>query len=103
MRSVATVGLAAFAVAVTLSGCSGTATKRCRRRRRPPRPSLVPAAAHNQQDDVMFAHHMIPHHQQGDRDERHAPGKQGIDPWVVDLAKQIKAAQGPRSSRCRAG
>src|SRR5215204_1972296 len=50
--------------------------------------------AHNQAD-VMFAQHMIPHHQQAIEMSDVILGKQGIDGRVVDLAKQIKAAQGP--------
>ena len=43
----------------------------------------------------MFAHHMIPHHQQAIEMTDIVLGKQGIDPRVTDLATQIKAAQGP--------
>ncbi|OBI98718.1 DUF305 domain-containing protein [Mycobacterium asiaticum] len=50
--------------------------------------------AHNDQD-VMFAQHMIPHHQQAIQMSDMILGKQGIDPRVIDLANQIKAAQGP--------
>jgi uncharacterized protein (DUF305 family) len=50
--------------------------------------------AHNQ-SDVMFAQHMIPHHQQAVEMSDVVLAKQGIDPRVTDLAKQIKAAQGP--------
>ncbi|KQH80122.1 hypothetical protein AO501_08115 [Mycobacterium gordonae] len=50
--------------------------------------------AHNDQD-VMFAQHMIPHHQQAIQMSDIILGKQGIDPRVIDLANQIKAAQGP--------
>lgn len=54
----------------------------------------APAAAHNQAD-MMFAHMMIPHHQQAIEMSDIILAKQGIDPRVVDLATQIKAAQGP--------
>lgn len=50
--------------------------------------------AHNAQD-VTFAQSMIPHHQQAIEMSDIVLGKQGIDPRVVDLATQIKAAQGP--------
>ena len=50
--------------------------------------------AHNQAD-VMFAQHMIPHHQQAIEMSDILLTKQGIDPRVTELAKQIKAAQGP--------
>src|SRR6478735_5552910 len=52
------------------------------------------AEAHNDAD-VMFAKHMIPHHQQAIEMSDMLLGKQGIDPRVVQLANQIKAAQGP--------
>jgi uncharacterized protein (DUF305 family) len=52
------------------------------------------AEAHNDAD-VMFAQHMIPHHQQAIEMSDMLLGKQGIDPRVVQLANQIKAAQGP--------
>jgi uncharacterized protein (DUF305 family) len=43
----------------------------------------------------MFANMMIPHHQQAIQMSDTVLAKQGIDARVVDLAKQIKAAQGP--------
>jgi uncharacterized protein (DUF305 family) len=52
------------------------------------------AEAHNQAD-VMFAQHMIPHHQQAIEMSDMLLSKQGIDPRVIELANQIKAAQGP--------
>ena len=52
------------------------------------------ARAHNDAD-VMFAQHMIPHHQQAIQMSDIVVGKQGIDPRVIQLANQIKAAQGP--------
>jgi uncharacterized protein (DUF305 family) len=52
------------------------------------------AQAHNDAD-VMFAHHMIPHHEQAIVMSDIVLGKQGIDPRVTQLANQIKAAQGP--------
>ena len=52
------------------------------------------AQAHNDAD-VMFAQGMIPHHQQAIEMSDMLFAKQGIDPGVVSLANQIKAAQGP--------
>ncbi|MEI7916014.1 MAG: DUF305 domain-containing protein, partial [Mycobacteriaceae bacterium] len=51
---------------------------------------------HNQADG-MFATMMIPHHQQAIEMSDIIVAKQGIDPRVVDLATQIKAAQGPET------
>jgi uncharacterized protein (DUF305 family) len=53
-----------------------------------------PGEAHNQAD-VMFAHHMVPHHEQAIEMSDMLLAKQGIDPRVTELAEQIKAAQGP--------
>lgn len=52
------------------------------------------AAAHNQAD-MDFARMMIPHHQQAVEMSDIILAKQGVDPRVVDLATQIKDAQGP--------
>lgn len=54
----------------------------------------APAQAYNNAD-VMFTQHMIPHHQQAIEMSDIILSKQGIDPRVVTLANQIKAAQGP--------
>lgn len=54
----------------------------------------TPAQAHNDAD-VAFAQGMIPHHQQAIEMSDILLTKQGIDPRVVSLANQIKAAQGP--------
>ncbi|CAN5743291.1 hypothetical protein BH09ACT7_BH09ACT7_56210 [soil metagenome] len=43
----------------------------------------------------MFAEQMIPHHEQAIEMADMVFGKPGMDPRVIDLAKQIKAAQGP--------
>lgn len=50
--------------------------------------------AHNDAD-VTFAQGMIPHHQQAIEMSDMLLAKQGIDPRVVSLANEIKAAQGP--------
>lgn len=54
----------------------------------------VTSEAHNDAD-VMFAHHMIPHHQQAVEMSDVLLAKQGIDPRVTELATQIKGAQAP--------
>jgi uncharacterized protein (DUF305 family) len=56
--------------------------------------SQAPSETHNNAD-VMFAHHMIPHHQQAVEMSDVLLAKQGIDPRVADLATQIKGAQAP--------
>ena len=57
--------------------------------------TTVPSADAHNQADVMFAQHMIPHHQQAIEMSDMLLSKQGIDPRVIELANQIKAAQGP--------
>ena len=47
------------------------------------------------QADVMFAQMMIPHHEQAIEMSDLILAKDGVDAEVVDLAQQIKAAQGP--------
>jgi uncharacterized protein (DUF305 family) len=59
-----------------------------------PTTTSAAAEAHNQAD-VMFAQHMIPHHQQAIEMSDMILAKQDIDPRVVELANQIKTAQGP--------
>ena len=100
-RKIWIAGLVTVALTGAMSGCSGTATKESVSSvassvasSASATPSAAPAAAHNQAD-VMFAHHMIAHHQQAIEMSDMILGKQGIDPRVVELATQIKAAQGP--------
>jgi uncharacterized protein (DUF305 family) len=58
-------------------------------------PTTAAAAEAHNDADVMFAQHMIPHHTQAIEMSDTLLTKQGIDPRVVELANQIKAAQGP--------
>lgn len=46
-------------------------------------------------EDIMFAQHMIPHHSQAVEMTDILLAKQDVDPRVVELAKEIKAAQAP--------
>ncbi|APE15952.1 DUF305 domain-containing protein [Mycobacterium sp. WY10] len=90
-------GVAAFAAVAAIGACSNSATKEASSSTAPSpaqSTSAAPAAAHNQAD-MMFARMMIPHHQQAIQMSDMIFAKQGIDPRVVDLAKQIKAAQAP--------
>jgi uncharacterized protein (DUF305 family) len=57
--------------------------------------TTAPDAQDHNDADVMFAQHMIPHHQQAIEMSDMLLTKQGIDPRVIELANQIKAAQGP--------
>jgi len=90
-------GVAAIAAVAAIGACSNSATKDAAPSSAPSTAqssTAAPAAAHNQAD-MMFANMMIPHHQQAIEMSDMILTKQGIDPRVVDLAKQIKAAQGP--------
>ena len=95
-------GVAALAATAAIGACSNSATKEAAPSASSSVPSassgtsssVAPASAHNQAD-MQFAHMMIPHHQQAIEMSDIILGKQGIDPRVVDLATQIKAAQGP--------
>ncbi len=96
IRTMAT-GVAALAAIAVIGACSNSATKEATSSVAPSTAatsSAAPAAAHNQAD-MDFAHMMIAHHQQAIEMSDIILAKQGIDPRVVDLAKQIKAAQGP--------
>ena len=58
------------------------------------KPAPESATAHNDAD-VMFAQMMIPHHTQAVEMSDILLAKQGVDPRVVQLATEIKAAQAP--------
>ncbi|MEZ0354919.1 DUF305 domain-containing protein [Mycobacterium sp. SA01] len=95
-RTVVT-GVAALAAVAAIGACSDSGTKDVAASAAPSTvqsSTAAPAAAHNQAD-MMFARMMIPHHRQAIEMSDMILAKQGIDARVVDLAKQIKAAQGP--------
>ena len=96
-RQVLTIGAAALAALLTVTACSSgnqAATSSSMSTGTSASSSAPAAQAHNQ-SDVTFAQDMIPHHQQAVQMSDIILGKQGIDPRVVQLANQIKAAQGP--------
>lgn len=86
-------GAAALAALITLTGCGGSTTE-TRSNSTVATSQSVAAQPHNDAD-VTFARHMIPHHQQAIEMSDIVLGKQDIDPRVVTLANQIKAAQAP--------
>lgn len=51
--------------------------------------------------DVMFARHMIPHHEQAIEMSDILLAKQDVDPRVIAMANQIKAAQLPEIQQMR--
>ena len=91
-RRLLAIGAAAVATLTTLTGCSGSSPEAGTS---PAGTTTSAAAQPHNQADAMFAHHMIPHHQQAIEMSDIVLGTQGIDPRVVTLANQIKAAQGP--------
>lgn len=98
-RTVVT-GVAALAAVAAIGACSNSETQQSSSSSSTASAapvqssSAAPAAPHNQAD-MMFAQMMIPHHQQAVEMSDMILAKQGIDPRVIDLANQIKAAQGP--------
>lgn len=91
----AALAASALTVALVLTGCSTTTTTTM--------PSDMPGMDHGSSSDasqfndpdIAFVTQMIPHHQQAVEMADILLGKTGVDPRVVDLATQIKAAQGP--------
>jgi uncharacterized protein (DUF305 family) len=92
------VGIAAAAAAalITMSACSNSDTQAQTSTGTPVvSSSTAPAAESHNDADVAFAQGMIPHHRQAIEMSDMLLGKQGIDPRVITLANEIKAAQGP--------
>ncbi|SCX29760.1 Uncharacterized conserved protein, DUF305 family [Mycolicibacterium fluoranthenivorans] len=87
---------ALVAAAVTLGACGTSTTSAGPSASTATTTTTQPAtsAEHNHADE-MFAQMMIPHHQQAIEMSDMVLGKQGVDPKVIALATQIKAAQGP--------
>ena len=80
---------AAVMATVTLSACSSSAHQAATGS-----PSTSSAQAHNS-TDVTFAQNMTPCHTQAIQMSEIILAKQGLDPRVVQVANQIKAAEGP--------
>ena len=80
---------AAVVATVTLSACSSSGNQGATRS-----PSTSPAQAHDS-TDITFAQNMTPCHKQAIQMSDIILTKQGLDPRVVQLANQIKAAEGP--------
>jgi len=86
------VSTGVLTLALALSGCADNSTA-------PPSettsPSQSSSASMATEADEMFVTMMIPHHQQAIDMADILLAKDGADPRVVELAEQIKAAQGP--------
>lgn len=82
---------AAVMAAVTLSACSSSGHQAAPGS---PSTSSAQAQAHNS-TDITFAQNMMPCHKQAIQMSEIILTKQGLDPRVVQVANQIKAAEGP--------
>ncbi len=87
------ISAGALAVLAITAGC-GSSNDAQHPASHAPTTSVAAAESHNDAD-VTFTQHMIPHHQQAVGMSDMLLGKQGIDTRVIDLANEIKAAQGP--------
>lgn len=89
-----TLGMSAIALAIVLTGCStGTGNGSDS-----PTTSESSRVAANTADET-FVTMMIPHHKQAVEMADIVLDKEGVDPRIVDLAQQIKEAQGPEIER----
>ncbi|WP_091605421.1 DUF305 domain-containing protein [Arthrobacter koreensis] len=90
---------AALAAGLVLSGCatpgtSGSASPSADGRSHRASQSPDAEASHNSAD-TMFAQMMIPHHEQAVVMSSMMLDKEDLDPRITELAREIKAAQGP--------
>lgn len=79
-------------LALALSGCADNSTAPSSETTSPSQSSSTSQAT---EADEMFVTMMIPHHQQAIEMSDILLAKDGVDARVVELAEQIKAAQGP--------
>lgn len=93
-RATMAVGAAVLAAVLAVGACSNSGTDQAGPSATGASTSAPAVDAHNQAD-VTFAQQMTPHHRQAVEMSDMVLAKQGIDPRVVDLAGQIKAAQAP--------
>ena len=82
------LSVAAVVATVTLSACSSSGNQAATSS-----PSTSAAQAHNS-TDITFAQNMLPCHKQAIQMSDIILTKQGLDPRVVQVANQIKAAEG---------
>jgi uncharacterized protein (DUF305 family) len=90
-RASLTIGVAALALLVTVAACSNDQASNSK----PSATTSASASATHNDADVTFAQNMIPHHEQAIAMSDIILAKQGVDPRVMQLAGQIKAAQDP--------
>lgn len=87
IRGLATAGAAALIVGGCSNGSDGSSDE-------PAATSSQPSAQFNEAD-VEYAEGMVMHHEQAIEMSDIILGKSGVEPDVVELAQQIKKAQGP--------
>lgn len=95
-RTLAATALALGAV-LTLAACGGddTTSSSSTASSAAPSGSATPASGEHNNADVTFAQGMIPHHAQAIEMSDLLLAKDGVDPAVEELARDIKSAQAP--------
>jgi uncharacterized protein (DUF305 family) len=88
------VVLAAIAAALFLSSCNSSASVDQTSHEQTDAPVITGEPAGFNADDVAFATNMIPHHKQA-VELSALVGDRSTNPELIELAKQISAAQGP--------
>lgn len=88
------LGTSAVALALALAGCGAVANDNSGS----PQTSQSSGATQNTADEA-FVTSMIPHHQQAVEMADIVLAKQDVDPRVIELAEQVKLAQGPEIVR----
>ncbi|AWK74218.1 DUF305 domain-containing protein [Rhodococcus oxybenzonivorans] len=99
------LGAASAALLLALTACGDSGTEESAATTNSAATTSVSAengAAEHNDADIAFAQGMVPHHSQAIEMSDVLLAKQGIDPRVVDLAQQIKAAQGPEIEQLNA-
>ncbi|QHE71037.1 DUF305 domain-containing protein [Rhodococcus sp. WAY2] len=99
------LGAASTALLLALTACGDSGTEESTATTNSAATTSVSAengAAEHNDADIAFAQRMVPHHSQAIEMSEILLTKQGIDPRVVDLAQQIKAAQGPEIEQLNA-
>lgn len=102
MKRYTAISATAVAAVLLLAGCgtdNGSETEGAMPGMDHGNTSQTPAAsddgAHHNSADAMFAQMMIPHHEQAVEMSDIMLAKDGLNPEIVQLAEDIKAAQGP--------
>lgn len=98
MKKYQIIPTALFAVTLALAGCTTNPDSMSGMNHGS---ASSDASKANNSADTMFAQMMAVHHQQAVTMSDAVLGKLGVDPKVIDLAKRIKAAQGPEIEKMK--